>query len=233
MSDIAGMSQSVFRYIIPVYNFLTNHAFQLSLPHRLIFLPVNVGAVLDPVRSVTEPFLTEETDQRYSRLSLQWLRGGALGSVELQNVLGDKLLTTGLTVELQILLGEIFVEILGVVLVHVLLVSSQIFARFESSVTQLTGEYLFGLGFQVESLLVFVEDILREESHTRTVFTGKHKIFQSENLQSQLCLVVPVNLLLVESQLLFSLRFGVTKSTLQELLKSSGQVDVRNVGRDF
>ena len=66
MSDIVGMAKSVFRNIISVYNFLTDHTLQLEIPHRLIFLPVYVEAMINPVRSGTEGFLTEETFQRYS-----------------------------------------------------------------------------------------------------------------------------------------------------------------------
>ena len=65
--------------------------------------------------------------------------------MELQDVLGDKLLITGLAGELEILLSEISVEELGVVLVDVLLVGSQISPSFESSVAQLTGVNLLGL----------------------------------------------------------------------------------------
>ena len=151
MSDIVGMSKSVFRNIVSIYNFLTDHAFQFSLSHRLIFLPVNGEAMIDSGRSVAECFFTEETFQRYFRFSLRgWLVRATPGCMELQNVLGHKPCTTGITGELQILLSEIFVEILCMVLMNIPLVSSQIFARLESSVAQLTGESLRGLSFAVD-----------------------------------------------------------------------------------
>ena len=164
MSDIVGMTKSVFRNIISVYNFLADHAFQLSISHRLILFPVNVEAVIDSGRSVAEGFFTEETIQRYFRLSLlSWLGGATPGLVELKYVLSHKPLATGLAVELQIFLSEIFVEILCVVLVNFLLMGSQIFSRLESSVAQLTGENLCGWYFSVDNLVVLVEDILSEE----------------------------------------------------------------------
>ena len=90
------------------------------------------------VNSIAESFLTEVTFQRHTG-SLRWIICVSLSLVILQDILGHELLITRVTVKLEILLGEISVEILSMVLVDFPLMGPQISFYTESSVTQLTG----------------------------------------------------------------------------------------------
>ena len=138
-----------------------------------------------PVNSSAEPFLAEETFQRHA-VSFLWMFCVSLRPVIIQDIRGHELLITGITGKLQILLGQISVEILSVVQVNFLLVSQQISFYSESSVAQLAGIILLvtvsktvllqtvildnfptdlasaahaGIGDFVDQISVFVEDI--------------------------------------------------------------------------